>query len=82
MMSWRGPYTDEWMADFIEDWRLEHEAPEEFWSLMTQLTPLELRLVRDVMALAAKRAFEAGSGFPDSRTWPRGRKPPQNHDER
>ncbi len=80
-MPGRDPSTDEWMTDFIEDWRREHDAPEEFWSLMTRLTPLEIRLVREVMTLAAKRAFEAGSGFPDSRTWSRS-VTQQSHDER
>ena len=57
-------YWSEWMKDFLEDWRLELEAPEEFWSLMAELTPLQVRLVREVTAHAASVAFSARSGRP------------------
>jgi hypothetical protein len=57
----------EWMDDFLADWRLEVAAPEEFWSLMAELSPFQARLVREVFAHAVRGAFTAGSGEPIGR---------------
>lgn len=52
----------EWMDGFLAEWRLELAAPEEFWLLMSEFSPSRVSLIREVIALAARDAFMAGSG--------------------
>ncbi len=60
-------YWREWLQDFIADWRLELEAPDEFWTLMAKLSPSQVRLVREVLSGATASSFQAGSGEPAGR---------------
>lgn len=62
MMSSQNPNWSEWMDDFVTDWRLEHEASDEFWSFIQELLPMQARLIRESFDSAVKRAYEAGRG--------------------
>ena len=52
----------QWKRDFILAWRVEMEAPEEFWSMMQDLTPTQLRVIREVYRNAEVTAYAAGAG--------------------
>jgi hypothetical protein len=67
MICSHDPLAAEWIADFIQAWRLDFDAPDGFWLLMSRLSVSEILLVREAMALTAKRAFESGSGVPVGR---------------
>ena len=49
----------EWKRDFIAAWRSEMNATEEFWSLMQDLTPLQMRLIREACESVAGTAYHA-----------------------
>ena len=61
-MTKKRKYRSQWKREFISALRAEMQAPEEFWLWMENLTPSQMRLIREAYESVAETARGESAG--------------------